>query len=1257
MERPPAEQARKKVRYVFDCVLIIRKSQPGMSRGHPNQYLGQSSAPEVSEESDPGDDDDNNPPTSDCESNSSHSVASEGSESDWGSANKHHKRQHIENTIMPDDILRQLLFPNTPSLQSGLSALANRLSDLHYAPKTGVYSFDNATCKHKTPSLSKRRSDCPVVVALLLSWSTELQMFVDTTLQTIVRPQTLLSLLAQATERTQHNPSVLLSHLLDAYPLNMDETISELSERMDSLVLNGPIDHLDDPVLHRLCEICRRWVRGTQFSSHRNRHHSGAPPGGPPSFQLFIFPLRPQGGGDLHYQRSIKVKVSSNRRTPQKQLETNTVQSHQHPIRSLLQPVPVYPHMLGWQSYLASHGDDLESVLLLLSLAKRKSPWQPNADPALDALERFLGFLSKVVQEYLHQADQRLESSHDSVRELVTYGGKGKFRSIRPQSREEYSAFPHRVISLALRWVMGSHVKDTTVEQLKRRGWKLLWKGNQLGECEKFAKKLVPIFSKGKKMSESAWHTFKGETLALIHHFFVTLFTEEFPDASPVGSIMEQALILSSFSTSSGWSPSQQVINRTLKCIQYLSRSVLVHSAYLGGFSSAWQGFTASGAADTNCPADLNQPLLIDSPDFLSQNGNAGETRVRGDEVSELHENGGYTSDTDDDTDEDTDEDDSDTESALDFDIITGGGDEVKDHEISEALQTFFQQTAECFKASSHGHQWGCCSLTWAFLLPMSQDEAGTTRIDWNINGGYNFSFTSSYSKIVLDLHDFQGWAKAHSALVWLAFTHLFPPNYPESLFGQLSNLGISSFRDDIHSNQSLFDREDNTAVFSPYSNALRGLWSTESPASTYISALREFQMLLTQAITLQNGIAMRAFQTAGLKFAAVANLPRNIYIDGNQCYIAKPEAKQRFRTLSWYDSYWRIDDQVGLAIILYLGIFRPVEFSTHRPIDTTTTFHAGALYPYLFLNISHDNEAGWTFTQWSGPNINHALMHKTSPLRAEARVHRHFTKALLRRYLSDKALKISFDIPLNDNLRGDDPRNIELRRRRQLALSTAVHEMLGLRPLPSLGDNQTAFEEHGLQHARHLVRHVYGLYGSDEASIRSKVATLLEMKPFLYGATPGDANQNRRFSGDAVLVETTATVIYGSSKPAPMQPIPFNGYPLESVSISLAIIWAAIHEWNLGTFRMKRASTSSFQNVCQIFQQKLVAILSEEWRSWISFCQRVHTHANKAPAFAEAAPQPHVVPQTDLLPFKPDIQDTTRAQIPRLTRELSSSL
>ncbi|KAH6890260.1 hypothetical protein BKA70DRAFT_1051047, partial [Coprinopsis sp. MPI-PUGE-AT-0042] len=278
----------------------------------------------------------------------------------------------------------------------------------------------------------------------------------------------------------------------------------------------------------------------------------------------------------------------------------------------------------------------------------------------------------------------------------------------------------------------------------------------------------------------------------------------------------------------------------------------------------------------------------------------------------------------------------------------------------------------------------------------------------------------------------------------------------------------------------------------------------------------------------LQNGIAMRAFQTAGLKFAAVANLPRNIYIDGNQCYIAKPEAKQqRFRTLSWYDSYWRIDDQVGLAIILYLGIFRPVEFSTH------------ALSTLRQLSMQE-----------------------------------HY-----------KALKISFDIPLNDNLRGDDPRNIELRRRRQLALSTAVHEMLGLRPLPSLGDNQTAFEEHGLQHARHLVRHVYGLYGSDEASIRSKVATLLEMKPFLYGATPGDANQNRRFSGDAVLVETTATVIYGSSKPAPMQPIPFNGYPLESVSISLAIIWAAIHEWNLGTFRMKRASTSSFQNVCQIFQ------------------------------------------------------------------------
>ncbi|KAG2005995.1 hypothetical protein CC2G_002354 [Coprinopsis cinerea AmutBmut pab1-1] len=107
----------------------------------------------------------------------------------------------------------------------------------------------------------------------------------------------------------------------------------------------------------------------------------------------------------------------------------------------------------------------------------------------------------------------------------------------------------------------------------------------------------------------------------------------------------------------------------------------------------------------------------------------------------------------------------------------------------------------------------------------------------------------------------------------------------------------------------------------------------------------------------MQNGVAMRPFQLAALKFSVKGNLPRNIYIDGVQCYIGKPESKQHFRQARHYDAYWLLEDRVGLALVLYLGIFRPLEFSqatgsTGSSILDTLAVSPHELYPYFFLRI-----------------------------------------------------------------------------------------------------------------------------------------------------------------------------------------------------------------------------------------------------------------------------------------------------------------
>jgi hypothetical protein len=271
------------------------------------------------------------------------------------------------------------------------------------------------SCNHT--SQARSNANCAVTTALFLSWSAELRMLVDTIQQTVLLPQILRRLLEKGTTGTKHEDSDLLDHLLNAYPLNMDETMDQFCKRIDNTTVKGPIEHLPAPVPFNLCMLCMRWV--PHLANHHHRHHQGQSSPKTPESRLFIALLRPGGGGTLQDQRSVKVQVSTSQSRRNNSSQTSINPPKQHPPPPSL---PAYPIVLGWQAYLASCNEDPESVLLLLSLTKKQPPWQTNPEAVLDALERFLGFLPKALQDYLHQADQRLNSSHESVRELVTYG-------------------------------------------------------------------------------------------------------------------------------------------------------------------------------------------------------------------------------------------------------------------------------------------------------------------------------------------------------------------------------------------------------------------------------------------------------------------------------------------------------------------------------------------------------------------------------------------------------------------------------------------------------------------------------------------------------------------------------------------------------------------------------------------------------------------------------------------------------------------
>ena len=521
--------------------------------------------------------------------------------------------------------------------------------------------------------------------------------------------------------------------------------------------------------------------------------------------------------------------------------------------------------------------------------------------------------------------------------------------------------------------------------------------------------------------------------------------------------------------------------------------------------------------------------------------------------------------------------------------------------------------------------------------------------------------------------------------LVWQLFLQLFPDGFPQEQLMTLDALKISMFNDDPESPNSLFHRKDNLHIFNPYRNALEIMLRSEGDIQErchdrYRVALLRFQTALVYGIMACNGIPMRSYQAAQLRLSASDGFPRNVYIDSAQSYIGKPRPKQTHTGISHYEAYWLLNDKVGLAILLYGGIFRPLEPALlfghdlnsremlESPVSGITFLFVKVLLP----------EGRREFVGWDGRDINNALRREGSPLRAEARVYRQFTKALFKKYLSVKAIQISeaYSAP-----RGETPypnswkeqRNPVLKRKMQLAFGVCVHQFWGLEVLSATPDDtRVLYRNSALWIARHLVRQNYQLSGAAEADIREKVQSLLTTLPFMYG-NDDRGNTVWQTLGDRTLIEVTAAVAYGPTQPSLMENIPYDGYPMSLVAAALSTvsdckfnvmeqclflipeqIWASIQEWHKGTYRPQQFSTDSLQAVEKKFTEKLIIFQSEQRPAWLKFCLEVFRHASRSLRFVDHCHLPYIVPSVKLLPLDNSFQDEIYAEIPVLRKRAS---
>ena len=684
------------------------------------------------------------------------------------------------------------------------------------------------------------------------------------------------------------------------------------------------------------------------------------------------------------------------------------------------------------------------------------------------------------------------------------------------------------------------------------------WKGGQLEICNAVLDKLSSGLPNDKEKDER-----QSSALHLVHRFLVYAFTTPFSDKGPVDSIIEQTILLASFSRTNGWQTGSAIINEQLKAWQYISRTTFIHCAFLN---------------------DLSAPYTPPTTDETTQN-------------LSCHRSIDSNSDNESDSESEDDLENTPLCGLLDFsalDILATGPKDASEPRSGEGqllLQyvqipsisetffecmahgskfRFFQNNSKVFNSKTLSHQWGRCSALWSVLLSHSKTEGSATIVDWAPDGR-TLALKASYCTIDINIDTFQSLIVNLPKDIWQCFLELFPKGFPQSYFDSLEALSISAFHDDPNSPNSLLDREDNINVLLPYRELLESMLHDNVSWSHYDDALSNFQNALVYGIMTCNGVPMRSFQTASLQFSPSMGFPRNLYINGDQSYIGKPRAKQRHSGLIHYEAYWGLHNKVGLAAILYCGIFRHLEPSLllgRLPETADTSKAANGDLPFFFIKVISPRGKK-EFIGWDGHDINHALRKEDSPLRAEGRVHRHFMKAFLRKYMSTEAIQISqkYSVPGRQpplpNMQ-QERRDSGLNRDMQLEFSMAVHRLLGLDALDesqALEAVDTVYRDHALALARHLVKATYSLSGDAVLDIQEKVQQLVLSLPFMYGSDRvTDSNAEWRSLGDTVLVEVTAIVIYGPTRPSALESMPFEGYHISFVAAALNMVSTTCH-------------------------------------------------------------------------------------------------
>jgi hypothetical protein len=361
-----------------------------------------------------------------------------------------------------------------------------------------------------------------------------------------------------------------------------------------------------------------------------------------------------------------------------------------------------------------------------------------------------------------------------------------------------------------------------------------------------------------------------------------------------------------------------------------------------------------------------------------------------------------------------------------------------------------------------------------------------------------------------------------------------------------LSQFQLSRVTDDAESPQSLFDRQDNKELFQPHIDRVWAYLGRPQPpgadhnsspkydtpifnrsgkiqqkaAKHWLESSAELLRLILRHFCRTCGITPRAWQTADLLYRSVGVFMRNFRLLRHDTpFIGNPKAKQHDRLM--YEAFWALPPHLGIILIFYLGVIRPIEIEIMKNLGIPTVDHEH----YIFVhNHKRPTLSSYVF---SPSTVNEVLHCGTPELSYESRacrkvmgsiydhhlchLHQDSWESLLRSSGHGQAQHTE---NTNDGHYAQDEISRATgmplsKRNQQMGVSKAFHSFFGFLP-GSLGwgscANYRPKEEHeqyitiALGVARRLIVEEYGVANGTPSQRIQRVSELISSKPFLLG-------------------------------------------------------------------------------------------------------------------------------------------------------------